>query len=199
MTSRFGKTYNRKGGEANSKFEEVFSNKKATLTTKWGETTYKAKLGTKRPQLKSDVAEFPKRPRLEESDSDDDPFGFDSEDESKSDNEGSATNTAAVKSSVTGTVVTSAQSTASSTSTVTSKCTPPFISESYYFHFLLRCTGWMPWCDVELYFLLTLRNISLHSQANKYWRRKLFKIVSPGSKVHQITNRKQCAWPQCQV
>ena len=83
MTSRFGKTYNRKGGEANSKFEEVFSNKKPTLTTKWGETTYKAQLGTKRSSVKSDVAELPKRPRLEVSDSDEDPFGFDSDDESK--------------------------------------------------------------------------------------------------------------------
>uniref|UniRef100_A0A665W506 Wings apart-like protein homolog n=1 Tax=Echeneis naucrates TaxID=173247 RepID=A0A665W506_ECHNA len=83
MTSRFGKTYNRKGGEANSKFEEVFSNKRPTLTTKWGETTYKAQLGAKRPLLKSDVSEVPKRPRLEDSDSEEDPFGFDSDDESK--------------------------------------------------------------------------------------------------------------------
>uniref|UniRef100_A0A7N8WQD1 Wings apart-like protein homolog n=1 Tax=Mastacembelus armatus TaxID=205130 RepID=A0A7N8WQD1_9TELE len=83
MTSRFGKTYNRKGGEANSKFEEVFSNKKPTLTTKWGETTYKAQLGAKRSLLKSDVSELPKRPRLEDSDSEEDPFGFDSDDESK--------------------------------------------------------------------------------------------------------------------
>uniref|UniRef100_A0A671YS96 Wings apart-like protein homolog n=1 Tax=Sparus aurata TaxID=8175 RepID=A0A671YS96_SPAAU len=83
MTSRFGKTYNRKGGEANSKFEEVFSNKKPTLTTKWGETTYKAQLGGKRPLLKPDVSELSKRPRLEDSDSEEDPFGFDSDDESK--------------------------------------------------------------------------------------------------------------------
>uniref|UniRef100_A0AAX7VJU6 Wings apart-like protein homolog n=1 Tax=Astatotilapia calliptera TaxID=8154 RepID=A0AAX7VJU6_ASTCA len=83
MTSRFGKTYNRKGGEANSKFEEVFSNKKPTLTTKWGETTYKAQLGAKRPLLKPDVSEVPKRPRLEDSDSEEDPFGFDSDEESK--------------------------------------------------------------------------------------------------------------------
>lgn len=81
MTSRFGKTYNRKGGEANSKFEEVFSNKKPTLTTKWGETTYKAQLGAKRPSLKSEAAELPKRPR--HSDGFEDPFGFDSDDESK--------------------------------------------------------------------------------------------------------------------
>lgn len=83
MTSRFGKTYNRKGGEANSKFEEVFSNRKPTLTTRWGETTYKAQLGAKRPLIKSDDSEVPKRPRLEDSDSEDDPFGFDSDEESK--------------------------------------------------------------------------------------------------------------------
>ncbi|XP_068183900.1 wings apart-like protein homolog [Antennarius striatus] len=83
MTSRFGKTYNRKGGEANSKFEEVFSNKKPTLTTRWGETTYKAQLGTKRPLLKPEVNELSKRPRLEDSNSEEDPFGFDSDDESK--------------------------------------------------------------------------------------------------------------------
>uniref|UniRef100_A0A8C8A395 Wings apart-like protein homolog n=1 Tax=Oryzias sinensis TaxID=183150 RepID=A0A8C8A395_9TELE len=83
MTSRFGKTYHRKGGEANSKFEEVISNKRPTLTTKWGETTYKAQLGAKRPTLKPDVSEFPKRPRLEHSDSEEDPFGFDSDEESK--------------------------------------------------------------------------------------------------------------------
>lgn len=83
MTSRFGKTYNRKGGEANSKFEEVFSNRKPTLTTRWGETTYKAQLGAKRPLIKPDVSEGPKRPRLEDSDSDEDPFGFDSDEESK--------------------------------------------------------------------------------------------------------------------
>uniref|UniRef100_A0A672JLX7 WAPL domain-containing protein n=1 Tax=Salarias fasciatus TaxID=181472 RepID=A0A672JLX7_SALFA len=106
MTSRFGKTYNRKGGEANSKFEEVFSNKKPSLTTKWGETTYKAQLGGKRPQLKSDVSELSKRPRLEGSDNEEDPFGFDSDDESKTVtshsvsqsnvSEGSATKTATV-------------------------------------------------------------------------------------------------------
>ncbi|XP_072292709.1 wings apart-like protein homolog [Eucyclogobius newberryi] len=83
MTSRFGKTYNRKGGEANSRFEEVFSNRKPTLSTKWGETTYKAQLGSKRPVSKSDVSDVSKRPRLEDSDSDQDPFGFDSDDESK--------------------------------------------------------------------------------------------------------------------
>uniref|UniRef100_A0A8L0DQR4 Wings apart-like protein homolog n=1 Tax=Oncorhynchus mykiss TaxID=8022 RepID=A0A8L0DQR4_ONCMY len=82
MTSRFGKTYSRKGGEANSKFEEVFSNK-ATLSTKWGETTYKAQLGSKRPTLKPEVVELLKRPRIEDDDSSEDPFGFDSDDESK--------------------------------------------------------------------------------------------------------------------
>lgn len=84
MTSRFGKTYNRKGGEANSKFEEVFSNRKPTLTTRWGETTYKAQLGTKRSLVKAEVSELSKRPRLEDSDSEEDPFGFDSDEESES-------------------------------------------------------------------------------------------------------------------
>ncbi|XP_053731630.1 wings apart-like protein homolog isoform X2 [Synchiropus splendidus] len=107
MTSRFGKTYNRKGGEANSKFEEVFSSKKPSLTTKWGETTYKAKLGPKRPSSNSDVSGLPKRPRLEDSGSDDDPFGFDSDDDSKTVtsqtepkvnvNEGNGSNVAAVQ------------------------------------------------------------------------------------------------------
>ncbi|XP_077469733.1 wings apart-like protein homolog [Stigmatopora argus] len=92
MTSRFSKTYNRKGGEANSKFEEVFSNRKPTLSTKWGETTYKAQLGAKRPHSKSD--EQSKRPRLEDSDSGDDPFGFDSDDESLRVDEGGETTTA---------------------------------------------------------------------------------------------------------
>ncbi|XP_064788640.1 wings apart-like protein homolog [Oncorhynchus masou masou] len=82
MTSRFGKTYSRKGGEANSKFDEVFSNKKATLSTKWGETTYKAQLGSKRPLQKPEVVELLKRPRIEDDDSSEDPFGFDSGDES---------------------------------------------------------------------------------------------------------------------
>ncbi|XP_044070342.1 wings apart-like protein homolog [Siniperca chuatsi] len=133
MTSRFGKTYNRKGGEANSKFEEVFSNKKPTLTTKWGETTYKAQLGAKRPLLKSDVSELPKRPRLEDSDSEEDPFGFDSDDESKAVtshsvsqskvNEEDLTKTTAVQSGVTATVVTNAQHSASSTTSFTSKQT----------------------------------------------------------------------------
>ncbi|XP_063347273.1 wings apart-like protein homolog isoform X1 [Pelmatolapia mariae] len=131
MTSRFGKTYNRKGGEANSKFEEVFSNKKPTLTTKWGETTYKAQLGAKRPLLKPDVSEVPKRPRLEDSDSEEDPFGFDSDEESKtvtSHNvsqakvaEGEVTKTTTVQSTGTAAVVTYAQSSACSTATFTSK------------------------------------------------------------------------------
>lgn len=131
MTSRFGKTYNRKGGEANSKFDEVFSNKKPTLTTKWGETTYKAQLGAKRPILKPDVSELSKRPRLEDSDSDEDPFGFDSDDESKTEtphsvpqseaNEGTVTKTTTVQGGGTATVVTSAHGSASSTATFTTK------------------------------------------------------------------------------
>ncbi|CAL8298998.1 unnamed protein product [Merluccius merluccius] len=130
MTSRFGKTYNRKGGEANSKFEEVFSNKKATLTTKWGETTYKAQLGAKRPSLKSDAAELPKRPRLEISDSDEDPFGFDSDDESKTvtsqtvaqskSEDGNATTTKPASAQGTGTKAPVASSLGPSGSTVTS-------------------------------------------------------------------------------
>uniref|UniRef100_A0A671Q959 Wings apart-like protein homolog n=1 Tax=Sinocyclocheilus anshuiensis TaxID=1608454 RepID=A0A671Q959_9TELE len=83
MTSRFSKTYTRKGGEASSKFDEVFSNKKATLSTKWGETTYKAQLGVKRPLFKPEVPELTKRPRFDDDDSSEDPFGFDSDDESK--------------------------------------------------------------------------------------------------------------------
>uniref|UniRef100_A0A8C6LSZ3 WAPL cohesin release factor a n=1 Tax=Nothobranchius furzeri TaxID=105023 RepID=A0A8C6LSZ3_NOTFU len=119
MTSRFGKTYNRKGGEANSKFEEVFSNKKPSLSTKWGETTYKAQLGTKRPLLKPGVPEVSKRPRLEDSDNEEDPFGFDSDEESKtvaSHSESGAklieegvTETAQVQSRVTAAVVTATQ------------------------------------------------------------------------------------------
>ncbi|XP_067372549.1 wings apart-like protein homolog isoform X2 [Channa argus] len=129
MTSRFGKTYNRKGGQANSKFEEVFSNKKPTLTTKWGETTYKAQLGGKRPLLKSDGSELSKRPRLEDSDSEEDPFGFDSDDESKTVtshsvseltvNEMVAERTTAVQGGGTATGVTSAQVSAVSTPTFT--------------------------------------------------------------------------------
>ncbi|XP_068424128.1 wings apart-like protein homolog [Clinocottus analis] len=128
MTSRFGKTYNRKGGEANSKFDEVFSNKKPTLTTKWGETTYKAQLGAKRPALKPEVSELSKRPRLEDSNSDEDPFGFDSDDESKDVTrvgvtEGAVTKTTAVQSGGTATVVPSAQGSANSTAKFTTKQT----------------------------------------------------------------------------
>lgn len=83
MTSRFSKTYTRKGGEASTKFDEVFSNKKATLSTKWGETTYKAQLGVKRPSFKPEVPELTKRSRFDDDDSSEDPFGFDSDDESK--------------------------------------------------------------------------------------------------------------------
>lgn len=131
MTSRFGKTYNRKGGEANSKFEEVFSNKKPTLSTKWGETTYKAQLGAKRPFSKPDVPEFNKRPRLEDSDSGEDPFGFDSDEESKTVTSHSVTDTkiteedvtkaAAVQGRGTAAVVTPTQGSASSTATISSK------------------------------------------------------------------------------
>ncbi|XP_061767613.1 wings apart-like protein homolog isoform X1 [Nerophis ophidion] len=142
MTSRFGKTYNRKGGEANSKFEEVFSNRKPTLTTKWGETTYKTQPGAKRPQLKSDVtADLSKRPRLEDSDSgDDDPFGFDSDEESKSNVEGGiversiveggiveggVVETAAVPDASDATAVAAAvHGTVSSATIITSKVTP---------------------------------------------------------------------------
>ncbi|XP_072523257.1 wings apart-like protein homolog isoform X2 [Salminus brasiliensis] len=84
MTSRFGKTYSRKtGGDGSSKFDEVLSNKRATLSTKWGETTYKAQLGSKRPGLKADQADRTKRPKLVEGDGSEDPFGFDSDEESK--------------------------------------------------------------------------------------------------------------------
>ncbi|XP_039199336.1 wings apart-like protein homolog isoform X2 [Crotalus tigris] len=81
MTSRFGKTYSRKGGNGNSKFDEVFSNKRTTLSTKWGETTFMAKLGQKRPHLKPDISEIPKKPKVEE-EAIEDPFGFDSDEES---------------------------------------------------------------------------------------------------------------------
>ncbi|ETE62861.1 Wings apart-like protein-like protein, partial [Ophiophagus hannah] len=81
MTSRFGKTYSRKGGNGNSKFDEVFSNKRTTLSTKWGETTFMAKLGQKRPNSKPDISEVPKKPKVEE-EAIEDPFGFDSDEES---------------------------------------------------------------------------------------------------------------------
>lgn len=131
MTSRFGKTYNRKGGEANSKFEEVFSNRKPTLTTRWGETTYKAQLGAKRPLIKSDVSEVPKRPRLEDRDSEEDPFGFDSDEESKTlschsfsqpkASDGSAAKPSTPQSAEVGTSVAPARDSASSKATLTSK------------------------------------------------------------------------------
>lgn len=82
MTSRFYKTYSRKGGDGSSKFDEVFSNKK-TMSTKWGETTYRAKLTSKRPGLPAEGPEVSKRLRLADDDSSEDPFGFDSDDESK--------------------------------------------------------------------------------------------------------------------
>uniref|UniRef100_A0A8C9F8M7 WAPL cohesin release factor n=1 Tax=Pavo cristatus TaxID=9049 RepID=A0A8C9F8M7_PAVCR len=81
MTSRFGKTYSRKGGNGSSKFDEVFSNKRTTLSTKWGETTFMAKLGQKRPSVKTDISEVPKKPRVEDEVTED-PFGFDSDEES---------------------------------------------------------------------------------------------------------------------
>lgn len=84
MTSRFGKTYSRKGGEGTSKFDEVLSTKRGTLSTKWGDTTYKAKVGSKRAGApKNDsVLEVYKRPRSC-GDGLEDPFGFDSDEESK--------------------------------------------------------------------------------------------------------------------
>jgi len=84
MTSRFGKTYSRKGGEGTSKFDEVLSTKRGTLSTKWGDTTYKAKVGAKRAGApKNDsVLEVYKRPRPS-ADGFEDPFGFDSDEESK--------------------------------------------------------------------------------------------------------------------
>uniref|UniRef100_A0A8C9Z0N9 Wings apart-like protein homolog n=1 Tax=Sander lucioperca TaxID=283035 RepID=A0A8C9Z0N9_SANLU len=84
MTSRFGKTYSRKVGEGTSKFDEVLSTKRGTLSTKWGDTTYKAKVGSKRAGApKNDsVLEVYKRPRPS-ADGMEDPFGFDSDEESK--------------------------------------------------------------------------------------------------------------------
>lgn len=84
MTSRFGKTYSRKGGEGTSKFDEVLSTKRGTLSTKWGDTTYKAKVGSKRAGApKNDsVLGANKRPRPS-GDGMEDPFGFDSDEESK--------------------------------------------------------------------------------------------------------------------
>ncbi|KAF1373480.1 hypothetical protein PFLUV_G00239300 [Perca fluviatilis] len=84
MTSRFGKTYSRKVGEGTSKFDEVLSTKRGTLSTKWGDTTYKAKVGSKRAGApKNDsLLEVYKRPRPS-ADGMEDPFGFDSDEESK--------------------------------------------------------------------------------------------------------------------
>lgn len=84
MTSRFGKTYSRKGGEGTSKFDEVLSTKRGTLSTKWGATTYKAKVSSKRSGAPSNDSSLgiQKRPRPS-GDGFDDPFGFDSDEESK--------------------------------------------------------------------------------------------------------------------
>lgn len=84
MTSRFGKTYSRKGGEGTSKFDEVLSTKRGTLSTKWGDTTYKAKVGSKRAgaTVHDSVLGLSKKPRPS-ADGTDDPFGFDSDEESK--------------------------------------------------------------------------------------------------------------------
>lgn len=84
MTSRFGKTYSRKGGEGTSKFDEVLSTKRGTLSTKWGDTTYKAKVGCKRagPPRNDSVLGTNKRP-CPSGDDLEDPFGFDSDEESK--------------------------------------------------------------------------------------------------------------------
>ncbi|KAB5555131.1 hypothetical protein PHYPO_G00029990 [Pangasianodon hypophthalmus] len=83
MTSRIVKTYSRKAGDGTSKFDEVLSNKRATLSTKWGETTYKAQLGSKRPGMKADRPDRTKKPKMAEDDGSEDPFGFDSDDESR--------------------------------------------------------------------------------------------------------------------
>lgn len=83
MTSRFGKTYSRKGGNGSSKFDEVFSNKRTTLSTKWGETTFVAKVSQKRQNHKPDVTDTHKKPKLDDDDLTEDPFGFDSDEESK--------------------------------------------------------------------------------------------------------------------
>lgn len=83
MTSRIVKTYSRKAGDGTSKFDEVLSNKRATLSTKWGETTYKAQLGSKRLSMKADRPDRTKKPKMAEDDDSEDPFGFDSDDESK--------------------------------------------------------------------------------------------------------------------
>ncbi|XP_048472206.1 wings apart-like protein homolog [Rhincodon typus] len=81
MTSRYGKTYSKKGSASNSKFDEVFSGKRAKISTKWGESTFKAQLSQKRPNLKPESVEQPKRQKLEDEPLED-PFGFDSDDDS---------------------------------------------------------------------------------------------------------------------
>ncbi|XP_028331153.1 wings apart-like protein homolog isoform X2 [Gouania willdenowi] len=92
MTSRFGKTYSRKGGEGTSKFDEVLSTGRGTLSTKWGATTYKAKVGSKRISAAKNDSGLEVRKRLRQSGGSgdggvgggfDDPFGFDSDEESK--------------------------------------------------------------------------------------------------------------------
>lgn len=84
MTSRFGKTYSRKGGEGTSKFDEVLSTKRGTLSTKWGDTTYKAKVGCKRAGPPRNDSVLGSNKRLCPSGDDlEDPFGFDSDEESK--------------------------------------------------------------------------------------------------------------------
>ncbi|XP_072347468.1 wings apart-like protein homolog [Scyliorhinus torazame] len=81
MTSRYGKTYSKKGSASNSKFDELFSGKRAKISTKWGESTFKAQLSQKRPCLKVEAVEQPKRQKLED-ELLEDPFGFDSDDDS---------------------------------------------------------------------------------------------------------------------
>uniref|UniRef100_UPI0037E74980 wings apart-like protein homolog n=1 Tax=Semicossyphus pulcher TaxID=241346 RepID=UPI0037E74980 len=84
MTSRFGKTYSRKGGEGTSKFDEVLSTKRGTLSTKWGATTYKAKVGSKRVGASKNESVLGVHKRARPSgDGFEDPFGFDSDEESK--------------------------------------------------------------------------------------------------------------------
>ncbi|XP_060889570.1 wings apart-like protein homolog isoform X1 [Labrus mixtus] len=84
MTSRFGKTYSRKGGEGTSKFDEILSTKRGTLSTKWGDTKYKAKVGSKRVGApKNDSASGLNKRSRPSGDGFEDPFGFDSDEESK--------------------------------------------------------------------------------------------------------------------
>ncbi|XP_078284729.1 wings apart-like protein homolog isoform X3 [Rhinoraja longicauda] len=81
MTSRYGKTYSKKGSTGNSKFDEVFSGKRAKISTKWGETTFKAQLPQKRPNVKAEPIDPPKWQKIEDQLTED-PFGFDSDDDS---------------------------------------------------------------------------------------------------------------------